>query len=765
MSFLLETRVFNPRLHALEESLYHSANGYIGVRASFEEGYAEKGSGVPGTYLSTFHDTYPVFQPEKLHGFPETGERMLNITDAQSVHVRVDGQRFQLTDASTEHYRRFLDMREGLSGRELIWKTKLGKELEVQSRRLASLSRPEVFALQYQLKTQQAIEVEIKSGILGSTSRLLNSSDPRIPSDSLNALEIVSSRVEDDIITISCRAKTTGNSLMIRVEQNLKIGGISIPPGSFENNKEKIYLKWKFKVDRGTPAVLEKVSFFSDSIHHSNREEKLQLLSKKFADNDFEALRIEQKAHLSRFWESADIQIEGDEISQRGLRFNIFNLCQCAPRTANASIPAKGLSGEGYEGHYFWDAEIYMLPFFVYTQPLLAKNLLLFRYSTLNHARRHARKMGHSKGAAYPWRTITGRECSSHYPTGGAQYHINADIAYAIWRYWEARDDISFIVSYGAELLFETARIWLEIGNFAKDGFHINTVTGPDEYTCLINDNYYTNIMAKKNLETAVKAYMLLETSHKSVLQKLKNSIRLEEGEVSIWQQAAKSMVLPYDKTLDINPQDESFLRKPKWNLGNKARGRPLLLDYHPLTLSRFQICKQADAVLAYVLLGKNECDSTIRSSFEYYEKITTHDSSLSGTAFSILASRLGDSEKAYRYFRELVVLDLKNTHGNTEDGIHAANMGGSWLAAVWGFGGFLPKGPLPSFSPRLPDRWKSIIFSILYRDSLIKVKAGRSTVSLSLLRGEPCSVELYGEPLLLENELECPVPPEAKPQ
>jgi len=765
LSFLLETRVFNPILRTLEESLYHSANGYIGVRAGFEEGYAEASNIAPGTYLNAFHDTYPLSQPEKLHGFPEIGERILNITDVQRVCVRVDGQQFQLTDSSIDYYRRFLDMREGFSGRELIWKTRLGKKLEIRARHLASFSRPEIFALQCRLRTEQAMEMEIESGVLENLNTFFDSDDPRIPSTPFHALEIVSSEVKDGTITIGLRAKTTGNSLVIRVEHKLRINDMAISPSSLTNNKQKVYLTWKAKIDRDTPIALEKISFFSDSMHHHNYEKQPQLLSKELLGGNFETLRSEQEAQLAKFWESADIKIEGDRISQRGLRFNIFNLFQCAPRVPNTSIPAKGLSGEGYEGHYFWDAEIYMLPFFVYTQPLLAKNLLLFRYSTLNHAREHARRMGHSRGAAYPWRTITGRECSSHYPTGSAQYHINADIAYAIWRYWEARDDVAFITRYGAELLFETARIWLEIGNFAKDGFHINTVTGPDEYTCLVNDNYYTNTMAKKNLETAVSVYMLMERAHKEVLERLKNSIKLEEDEVSNWQLVAKTMVIPYDRELDINPQDESFLRKPKWKLDDGVRSRPLLLDYHPLTLSRFQICKQADTVLAYVLLDTNERDSTIRNSYKYYEKITTHDSSLSGAAFSILASRLGDSERAYKYFRELVVLDLENTHGNTEDGIHAANMGSSWLAAVWGFGGFLPKGFLPSFSPRLPNKWKSMVFSILYRNSLIEVKANHDTVSLNLCRGEPCEVELYGETLTLKNELQRPVPPEAKPQ
>ena len=766
MSFLLETRVFTPRFFSLEETLYHSANGYIGVRASFEEGYAEKAAAAPGIYLNAFYDAYPISQPERLYGFPEIGERILNVTDVQNLRVRVDGQLFQLTDSSIKRYRRFLDMRKGLSGREVIWETRLGKLLELRARRLASFSRPEIFALEYRLGARQAMEVEIESGTLGNLSDTFDSDDPRTPSAPFHALELVDTGMRNNVITINSRTKGTGNLLAIRVEQNLKINGISLEPGSLTNDGRNACLSWKIRIDRGDIVCLEKIALFSDSIRHSDCEKQLQFLSRELAGGNFETLRTEQEARLVKFWESADIQIEGDELSQRGLRFNIFNLHQCAPRVPNASIPAKGLSGEGYEGHYFWDAEIYMLPFFVYTQPRLAKNLLLFRYSTLDNARNHARRMGHSRGAAYPWRTITGGECSSHYPTGSAQYHINADIAYAIWRYWEASDDMDFIVEYGAEVLFETARIWLEIGNFANDGgFHINTVTGPDEYTCLVNDNYYTNAMARKNLETAADVYTLMETAYKPVLERLKNSIGLEESEVPTWRLAAKTMTLPYDRELDINPQDESFLRKAKWKPGGDVQGQPLLLGWHPLTLSRFQICKQADTVLAHVLLDTGERERTIRKSYEYYEKITTHDSSLSGAAFSILASRLGDSEKAYKYFRELVVLDLKNTHGNTQNGIHAANMGGSWLAAVWGFGGFLPKGPLPSFSPRPPERWKSMAFSILYRNSLIEVRVRRGNVSLILRRGEPREVELYGEILSLKNELRRPMPPEADSQ
>jgi alpha,alpha-trehalose phosphorylase len=291
----------------------------------------------------------------------------------------------------------------------------------------------------------------------------------------------------------------------------------------------------------------------------------------------------------------------------------------------------------------------------------------------------------------------------------------------------------------------------MEIGNHTADGFHINSVTGPDEYTCLVNDNYYTNRMAGVNLESAVQTYDFMKTGHPEILERLGVSLQLESGERDDWERAALKMVIPYDAAADMNPQDESFFRKPVWDIVRTPPNRfPLLLHYHHMTLSRFQVCKQADTVLAYVLLDPCRADSTSRNSFAYYEKLTTHDSSLSYGAFAIMACRLGELEKAYSYLLKTAVLDLQDTHGNTRDGIHAAGMGGSWLALVWGFGGFRPKGAVPAFEPRLPAKWTSLRFCITWRGSTFEIVIRRDRISLSLVDGPALAAEVYGTPVLL---------------
>jgi alpha,alpha-trehalose phosphorylase len=543
--------------------------------------------------------------------------------------------------------------------------------------------------------------------------------------------------------------------LRVGVSHKISAGSCSVSGPSEKTGTGEASLTWSASMKKGNQITLNKTAVFSDSRHHSDVRGTVQSVLNRISGMTFSDFSREQEEYLNDFWRDSGIEIDGDDHTLKGLRFNMYNLLQSAPDNPVSGIPAKGLSGEGYEGHYFWDTEIYMLPFFLYTRPELARNLLQFRHTTLPQAREHARILGHKRGAAYPWRTIAGRECSTYYPSGSAQYHINADIAYAVWRYWEATEDADFIGDYGAEILFETARIWLEIGNFYRNGFHIHTVTGPDEYTCLVDNNYYTNKMARKNLETAADIHEWMKQFRPEQLSSLSGCIELKEAEVESWRKAAAAMVLPYDKERDMNPQDETFFSKPFWDFeGTPADRHPLLLHYHHMTLSRHQVCKQADTVLAYILLGDCGHESTVRNSFRYYESITTHDSSLSYAAFAILAAQLGDSEKAYEYFIETAALDLDDSHGNTKDGIHAANMGGTWLATVWGFGGFRPKGAEPSFNPVLPRKWKSLTYRIRYRGSVIEVVASQGSTRLTLTSGPPLDVFIYGDQYTLESEL-----------
>lgn len=754
VSFLLETNGFNPQTLALEETIFHTANGYIGVRANFEEGEPEGVNGIRGTYLNAFHDTHPISHPEKLYGFPETGEKILNVTDVQIIRIRIDGEYLSLNSSNTAEYYRCLDMRKGWSCRNFVWKSTGGKKARIALRRLASFTRPEVFAIEYSLTALDPMEIVIESALKGDVGNFYDTSDPRVSGRAFQALEVTDTLFDGDRVTMISRTRAKGTRLWVVVDHEICQDRNDPEPPEATQIDDEACLTWHTTLAEGESITLDKKAVFCDSLRHKDGLKHAERVSDDISGLRFNDLAEEQEHYIAGFWLESGIGIEGDDHILKGLRFNLFHLLQSAAGDPIASIPSKGLSGEGYEGHYFWDTEIYMLPFFLYTRPEIARNLLQFRYTTLPEARLHARELGHKKGAAYPWRTIAGRECSAYYPSGSAQYHINADIAYAIWRYWEATADIDFILEFGAEMLFETARIWVEIGNFSESVFHINTVTGPDEYTCLINNNYYTNRMAQKNLETAADTFELLKSSYPTALSEICERIDLEKDEAAAWTEAALAMVLPYDAVRDMNPQDDSFFQKPVWDFAGTPKGNyPLLFHYHHMTLSRFQVCKQADTVLAYILLGGDD-NSTIQNSFKYYESITTHDSSLSYAAFAILAAQLGDPEKAYSYFKETAALDLDDSHKNTRDGIHAANMGGTWLATVWGFGGFRPRGSIPGFSPRLPAKWKALSFRIRYRDSFIEVYAGHDKVRLNLRSGPSIDVEVYGSRYRLDSEL-----------
>jgi alpha,alpha-trehalose phosphorylase len=456
------------------------------------------------------------------------------------------------------------------------------------------------------------------------------------------------------------------------------------------------------------------------------------------SSDSFEELLTKQKHYLDAFWNKSDIQITGDNELQQGIRFNLYQLLQSVGKDSVSNISAKGLSGEGYEGHYFWDTEIYMFPVFLMTQPDIAKQLLLHRFSILDAAKDRAKEVGHKKGALFPWRTITGTECSGFFPAGTAQYHISADIAYSFVQYYLATKDKTFLKEYGAELLVETARLWIDTGH-EKDGqFRIDDVTGPDEYTCIVNNNYYTNVMAKNNLQWAVRALEIVKGYDADAYKQLLNRLSVTQVELAEWTRAGERMFLPYDEKLGIHAQDDTFLNKDIWNIEDTPKEKfPLLLHYHPLTLYRYQVCKQADTVLGHFLLEDEADIETIRQSYDYYEKVTTHDSSLSYCVFSIMAAKLGYDEKAYHYFNETARLDLDNTHKNTKDGLHMANMGGTWLALVYGFAGLRVKEEGLAFQPKLPEEWSSLQFRVQYEGKTLSVNLMKDTVKYALIEGD----------------------------
>ena len=427
----------------------------------------------------------------------------------------------------------------------------------------------------------------------------------------------------------------------------------------------------------------------------------------------FDPLLSAQARYLDDFWRRSDVRIKDvrEERTKRttveiqqAIRFNLFHILQASARAEGTGVPAKGLTGQSYEGHYFWDTEIYLLPFLTYTSPQIAKNLLTFRYNMLERARARARELGH-RGAMFPWRTINGEEASAYYAAGTAQYHINADIMYALRKYVQATGDDPFLRDCGAEMLVETARLWTDLGFFsdAKGGkFCINGVTGPDEYNAVVNNNAYTNLMARENLRYAIQVVEALRAGEPDAYNALVQKTALDPSEPEAWSRAADNMYVPYDETLKIIPQDDSFLDREPWDFRNTPPERyPLLLFYHPLNIYRKQVIKQADVVLAMFLLGDAFSHETKKRNFDFYDPLTTGDSSLSSCVEAIIAAQTGDVEKAIRYGMAALLMDLADVGGNVKDGCHIASMAGTWMMLTYGFGGMRDDDGMLSFWPR----------------------------------------------------------------
>jgi beta-phosphoglucomutase family hydrolase len=455
------------------------------------------------------------------------------------------------------------------------------------------------------------------------------------------------------------------------------------------------------------------------------------------------------------FWRRSDVKITGDLRVQQSLRWNLFQLLQASARVEGAGIGARGLTGQTYEGHYFWDTEIYLLPFLIYTAPRIAGNLLRFRHSMLPAARRRARQVG-EKGALFPWRTINGEEASAYYAAGTAQYHIDADIVHAIRKYVEMSGDPDFLASHGAEILVETARLWLSLGFYSeqKNGqFCINGVTGPDEYNAVVDNNLFTNMMARENLRYAADVMTSLHREAPERYTALIDRTGFLAEEADDWRRAAEAMYIPFDEELGIHLQDDNFLDRQLWDLESEpTENFPLLLHYHPLVIYRHRVIKQADVVLALFLLGNVFSAEEKRRNFDYYDPLTTGDSSLSVCIQSIIAAENGYGEEAFEYFRYAVLMDLADIGGNVRDGVHVASIGGTWMALTYGLAGMRDHGGMLSFDPRLPNEWEGMSFPLMVRGSELEVELVHDQATYRLRKGSDLTIRHKGQEVTLRE-------------
>ena len=480
---------------------------------------------------------------------------------------------------------------------------------------------------------------------------------------------------------------------------------------------------------------------------HTNEElrERARRSLKRAKKFGFSDLLEGQRKYLDEFWERSDVRVEMDSDEQtvsfqQAIRFGLFQMYQSSARVEGAGVPSKGLTGVGYDGHYFWDMETYLMPFLIYTSPTIAENLLKFRYSMLDKAREYAKRLN-QKGAMFPWRTINGEEASAYYAAGTAQYHINADIVYALRKYVNVTGDQDFIFKYGAEILIDTARLWSVLGVYSNsegEKFEIHGVTGPDEYNTVVNNNTYTNLMARENLRLAAATVERLKETEPELFKSLAHKTDFRISEINGWKKAARHMYIPYDKKLGIHPQDNYFLEKEKWDFENVPEDKyPILLHYHPLVIYRHRVVKQSDLVLAMFLLEKEFSREEQRRNFDYYDPLTTGDSSLSACIQGTVAAKAGRMDKAMEYAENAVFMDLGDMGRNTVDGCHIASMGGTWMMFVFGFAGLANTGENPEFSPNLPEEILRLNFSVTILGNLIEVDLNHSEARYTLKKGD----------------------------
>lgn len=756
----VETK-FAPDFLEQMETLFSTANGYLGMRGTCDEGDPVWQN---STLINGFYETSQIEYAEEAYGYAKTGQTIVNVADSKTIRLYVDDEPFYLPTAHLSQYERALDMRSGTLDRTIIWETSSGKQVKIRSRRFVSFEHRHLAAISYEVTVLNAnAPIVLSSEVCYDPTPSSNTNDPRLTKGFKERVLLPEHHFcEKQRILLSHRTRNSQMSVTCGIDHIFETGCSYLYEAQASEDKGKVV----FSVDAqaGVPIRLIKLITYHTGQRASAQElcDRSNRALDRALRQGFDQLLASQYDYLNDFWQRSDVQIEGHpdapdstEKMQQILRFNLFHILQASARSQDAGVAAKGLTSQAYEGHYFWDMEIYVLPFLIYTSPQIAKNLLRFRYNMLQQARSRAKQVSQA-GALFPWRTINGEEASGNYAAGTAQYHINADIMYALKKYIEATGDEEFRFREGAEMLVETARMWYSLGFFSPrkgDQFCINGVTGPDEYNTVVNNNAYTNLMARENLWYAAETIETLRDKNAEQFQALVHQTHLDLAEVECWRKAADRMYLPYDQSRGIHLQHDGFLDDEVWDFENTPPDKyPLLLHFHPLVIYRHQVIKQADVVLAMFLLGHEFSQEQKRRNFDYYDPLTTGDSSLSVCIQSILAAEIGYMDEAIEYAAYASLMDLGNVAGNVKDGCHIAAMGGTWMIQVYGFAGLRDDDGRLSFHPRLPKIIQRLRFPLTVRGQRLWVEMHDKTATYLLQNGQGLSIEHQGKVLELSE-------------
>src|SRR5215210_669705 len=727
---------------AQSESIFALSNGHIGLRANLEEGEPH---GLPGTYLNSFYETRPLPYAEAGYGYPEAGQTLVNVTNGKIIRLLVDDEPFDVRYGRLGGHERVLDLRAGVLRRRAEWISPAGQAVRVSSVRLVSFTQRAVAAILYEVEPLGApARLVVQSELV--TNEPLPAAvqgDPRASSGVGSALRSEYFSDHDARVVLVHSTKRSG--LRMAAGMDHVVEGPPTTQTTAESAEDLGRVTVATELEPGQRLRLVKFLGYGWSSRRSlpSVRDQVEAALAAARRSGWEGLLSAQRDYLDDFWGRADVEIEGDDELQQAVRFALFHILQAGARAEGRAIAAKGLTGPSYDGHTFWDTETFVLQPLTYTVPHAAGDALRWRHTTLDLAQARAKVLG-LDGAAFPWRTISGQESSGYWPAGTAAFHINADIADAVVRYWSATGDEAFEREVGLELLVETARLWGSLGHHdARGRFRIDGVTGPDEYSAIADNNVYTNLMAQQNLLAAADTI----ERHPDCAREF----GVGPKETAGWREAARTMLVPYDEALGVHPQAEEFTEHAVWDFARTSPEQyPLLLHFPYFELSRKQVVKPADLVLALYLRGDAFSPEAKARDFEYYEALTVRDSSLSAFVQAVVAAEVGHLELAYDYFGEAALLDLGDLHHNTRDGVHLASLAGTWIAAVAGFGGMRDHGGSLGFAPRLPQRLSRLAFRLLFRGRRIRVEVDYRQARYALLRGAPLDVAHHGATVTL---------------
>jgi len=738
----------DPEALAVAESVFSLSNGYLGIRGTLDE---VEPFGMRGTYLSGVYETHPLSYPEGGYGHPDQGEALITVVDATPLRLLVDGVPLDVREARPEVHERVLDLRAGTLDRVVRWTTPTGTAVEVTSRRLVSLAERGVCAVRYQVRAVDGpAHVVVRSELAGGevTPTGVANDDPRVEQSLDHGDEPLVHAAAATGGVLASRTRRSGITVATAVDHRVdhqddhRGEGVRVRTDADEH---RVVTTIAADLAAGQTLTITKVAGYAwsrdagaDSLVGQASAAVVSAL-----DLGWDGLLAAQRAVLDELWATADVEVDGDPELQQALRYDVFQLFCSAACISGAPVGAKGLTGVGYSGHTFWDVEGFVLPALALLRPDAAASLLRWRAGTLDAARERARTLGVA-GAIFAWRTISGAEVSAYWPASTAAVHVNADIARAFWLYENVTGE-DLVTVGGLQVLVETARAWMSLGHEDATGaWHLFGVTGPDEYTGVVDDNVFTNLMARANLRRAADACQRLEPDAAA--------LGVDHAETAAWRAAAAAVHVPWDEGLRVHPMNTGFTAYAEWPFEDLRDSYPVQEHHHYARFYRKQVLKQADLVQALWWCRDEFTAEEVARDLDHYEARTVRDSSLSAAVQAVVCAQAQHPDLALRYLRECAMVDLRDVKDGTAEGLHLASVGGAWLALAAGLGGLREDHEDHEdleLAPLLPSALTRTAYRITWRGSLLRVETTPGGTTVELLRGEgPVTVVVDGEPL-----------------